>query len=88
VREVFPSSHWPGDDPGNQLEFALKYDGLHLGILALLFQKVDLKELADYIRSKLKAYYTAKPRKCADSIPSVLPRPMPSHTQLSHFRCR
>jgi len=52
IRELFPASYWPGDGLGDQLEFALKYDGINLSILALLFQKINLQELTDYIRSK------------------------------------
>ena len=39
IEEVYPSKYWPGDTLGGQLEFALKYDGTNLGILASLFQK-------------------------------------------------
>ena len=34
VRETYPSKYWPGDGLGDHLEFALKYDGVNLAILA------------------------------------------------------
>ena len=37
VEETYPASYWPGDSLGDQLEFALKYDGTNLGILASVF---------------------------------------------------
>jgi hypothetical protein len=37
IEEVYPSKYWPGDSLGDQLEFALKYDGTNLAILASLF---------------------------------------------------
>jgi len=33
VREIFPPSYWPGDDPFDHLVFALKYDDFNLDIL-------------------------------------------------------
>lgn len=40
VREIFPAKYWPGDGLGDHLEFALKYDGTNLLILAKLFASV------------------------------------------------
>ncbi len=34
VEETYPASYWPGESLGDHLEFALKYDGTNLGILA------------------------------------------------------
>ena len=34
VEETYPSRYWPGNTLGGHLEFALKYDGTNLGILA------------------------------------------------------
>ncbi len=39
IKEVYPPKYWPGDMLGDHLEFALKYDGTNLGILASLFRK-------------------------------------------------
>ena len=29
VREFYPASYWPGETMGEQIEFALKYDGIN-----------------------------------------------------------
>lgn len=50
--EVYPPHYWPGDDLGDHLEFALKYDGTNLAILARLFQEQVEEELLKYIHSK------------------------------------
>lgn len=51
-RTTFPSVRWPGDTIGDHLEFALKYDGINLGILSALFAVVNLSEIAIWIKSK------------------------------------
>ena len=40
VEETYPAVYWPGDGFGDHLEFALKYDGTNLAILARLFRAV------------------------------------------------
>ncbi len=45
---------------GGQLEFALKYDGTNLGILAALFQAIETNELVGYIRSKPTSKYAKR----------------------------
>jgi hypothetical protein len=52
VESVYPQSYWPGDRTGNHLEFALKYDGVNLGILSVLFGVVPAGEIAAWISSK------------------------------------
>lgn len=52
VYETFPSKYWPGNSLGDHLEFALKYDGTNLVLLALLFQAMPANELVEHIRSK------------------------------------
>lgn len=47
IKEVYPSRYWPGETLGDHLEFALKYDGTNLAILASLFQKVSDKSCLD-----------------------------------------
>jgi len=49
VEEIYPSKYWPGDTLGDHLEFALKYDGINLGILASLFQKLGEKDVLEYV---------------------------------------
>ncbi len=52
VDEVFPAKYWPGDKVGDHLEFALKYDGTNLAILARLFQVIAMEDVLDYVRSR------------------------------------
>ena len=60
IEEVYPSKYWPGDTLGDHLEFALKYDGTNLGILALLFQKISKENLLEYIRFKSTGKYSRR----------------------------
>src|SRR5450756_73251 len=46
VRETFISRYWPGDTLGDHLEFALKYDGTNLAILACIFRAANADEFA------------------------------------------
>ncbi len=52
VEEVYPAKYWPGDKVGDHLEFALKYDGTNLAILASLFRTIATEDVLDYIKSK------------------------------------
>lgn len=52
VEETYPPKYWPGDKMSGHLEFALKYDGTNLSILASLFQVIREQEICDYIQSK------------------------------------
>ena len=60
VEEVYPAKYWPGDELGDQLEFALKYDGTNLAILASLFQAAAPEELLAYVRSKPTGKYARR----------------------------
>lgn len=60
VEEVYPAKYWPGDGLGDQLEFALKYDGTNLAILASLFQAMAPEELLAYVRSKPTGKYARR----------------------------
>ncbi|MCP4581761.1 MAG: Fic family protein [candidate division Zixibacteria bacterium] len=60
VKEVYPPKYWPGDTLGDHLEFALKYDGTNLAILACLFQEVAEEDILDYIRSKPTGKYARR----------------------------
>jgi len=60
VEEVYPAKYWPGDTLGDHLEFALKYDGTNLAILASLFQKIAEKELLGYVQSKPTGKYARR----------------------------
>jgi Fic family protein len=52
VEFIYPQSYWPGDGTGDHLEFALKYDGVNLGILLALFDVAPPDEITAWIRSK------------------------------------
>ncbi len=60
VEEVYPTKYWPGDLLGDHLEFALKYDGTNLEILACLFRKAAEEDLLEYIRSKPTGKYARR----------------------------
>ena len=60
VESVYPQSYWPGDRVGDHLEFALKYDGVNLGILSALFDVVQAGEITDWIASKPTGKYARK----------------------------
>jgi hypothetical protein len=60
VRETYPAVYAPGESLGDQLDFALKYDGLSLNILAELFGAVPAKQVSDYVRSKPTGKYARR----------------------------
>ena len=60
VVETYPAKYWPGDKLGDQLEFALKYDGTNLAILASLFQVVARGDVLAYIQSKPNGKYARR----------------------------
>ncbi len=60
VEEVYPPKYWPGEGLGDQLEFALKYDGSNLAILASLFQVVAAEEFLAYLRSRPTGKYARR----------------------------
>jgi hypothetical protein len=60
VEEVFRTQYWPGERVGDQLEFALKYDGVNLGLLVQIFEKVALGDLTEYIESKPTGKYARR----------------------------
>ena len=60
IEELYPSRYWPGDTPGGHLEFALKYDGTNLAILAVLFQRVAEADLLEYVRSRPTGKYARR----------------------------
>ena len=60
INEIFRTQYWPGDKVGDQLEFALKYDGVNLGLLAHIFEHVPQEELIEYIESKPTGKYARR----------------------------
>ncbi|MGC9424070.1 Fic family protein [Vibrio sp.] len=60
IHEFYPPRYWPGETVGAHLEFALKYDGTNLGLLALIFEQVSQRELTEYIKSKPTGKYSRR----------------------------
>lgn len=60
VEEFYPAAYWPGDTLAGHLEFALKYDGTNLAILAALFEKIQEADLVAYVRSKPTGKYARR----------------------------
>ena len=60
TEEIYPSRYWPGDKLGDHLEFALKYDGTNLAILAGLFQVAPQEELKEYVESRPRGKYARR----------------------------
>ncbi|MBU2644666.1 Fic family protein [bacterium] len=60
IEEVYAPKYWPGDSLGAHLEFACKYDGLNLAILAALFEVVSETDFVTYIQSKPTGKYARR----------------------------
>ena len=60
TEETYPWKYWPGDKLGDHLEFALKYDGTNLAILASVFHAAPQEELQDYVESKPRGKYARR----------------------------
>lgn len=60
VESIYPQSYWPGDRTGDHLEFALKYDGVNLGLMSALFDVAPADEMAAWISSKPTGKYARK----------------------------
>ena len=60
VLETYPSRFWPGDALSDHLEFALKYDGTNLAILACIFRAMDVGEFTAYVRSRPTGKYARR----------------------------
>jgi hypothetical protein len=51
VVETYGAAYWPGDSDFDHLEFALKYDGTNLALLATTFRAVDIDGLTTFINA-------------------------------------
>mgnify|MGYP006286779371 CR=1 FL=1 len=58
--EIYPAKYWPGDTLGDHLEFALKYDGTNLAMLAAVFEVAPQKEFQNYVESKPRGKYARR----------------------------
>jgi len=54
---ILTPRHAPTDDLGGQLEFALKWEGVNLGVLAALFRAVPDEEIAALIKTQPTGAY-------------------------------
>jgi Fic family protein len=60
TEEVYPARYWPGETLGDHLQFALKYDGTNLAILASVFKVAPQKEIQQYVQSTPRGKYTRR----------------------------
>jgi hypothetical protein len=60
TEEVYPGRYWPGDTLGDHLQFALKYDGTNLAILASVFRVAPMKEIQEYVQSTPRGKYARR----------------------------
>lgn len=60
VTDIYPKRYWPGDKIGNHLEFALKYDGVNLGLLNEIFAHVPREGIISYIKSRPTGKYARR----------------------------
>ncbi|AQQ71015.1 Fic/DOC family protein [Limihaloglobus sulfuriphilus] len=60
IEDMYPVRYWPGEKVGDHLEFALKYDGVNLGLLARIFDNVSREDLTEYIKSKPTGKYARR----------------------------
>ena len=60
VKDIYSLQYWPGEKIGDHLEFALKYDGVSLSSLKVIFDAVAEDELIDYIKSKPMGKYARR----------------------------
>lgn len=60
IEETYPQSYWPGENIGDHLEFALKYDGINFGFLAAVFNTVEESEITNFVLSKPTGIYSRR----------------------------
>ena len=60
IEDMYSPRYWPGDTVADHFEFALKYDGVNLEILSVLFERVSESELAQFIRDKPTGRYSRR----------------------------
>jgi len=60
TKEIYPARYWPGDTLGDHLQFALKYDGTNLAILAKVFEVARTEEVRQYVASTPRGKYSRR----------------------------
>lgn len=58
--EYYIRRYWPGDSDFDHLEFALRYEGLDLGLLRALLPRLDAMALATHVRAKPGGAYARR----------------------------
>ena len=58
--QLLTPRHFPGESLQSQLEFALKWEGIDLGVLATLFRNVSDAAIAEIVRSKPTGSYSRR----------------------------
>lgn len=58
--QLFTPRHAPEDTLGGQIQFALKWEGVQLGVLAALFRAVAAEDIATIIRTTPTGAYTRR----------------------------
>lgn len=59
-KHIYSKSYAPGDAPLSHLEFALKYDGINLGILKAVFDKTGAEPIRKFVSSNPAGRYARK----------------------------
>lgn len=59
-RRIIPITQWPGDDTYAQLKFALRYEGLNLGVLRAVIPKLAPFQLTADIQSEPHSAYAKR----------------------------
>ena len=60
IAETYPAQYWPGDDPCDHLEFALKYDGTELALLAKILPAIGAEPIARWVQATPQGKYTRR----------------------------
>jgi Fic family protein len=60
TEQVFRKQYWPGEKVGDHLEFAVKHDGINIGLLARIFERAPQEEILEYIKSKPTGKYARR----------------------------
>ena len=60
IEDIYSIQYWPGEKTGDHLEFALKYDGVSLSSLKIVFDAAAETEIVDYIKSKPTGKYARR----------------------------
>jgi len=60
VEEIYPKSYWPGEEPLDQVAFALKYEPISLDLLHQIFMLMSAREVDRYIAANPSGKYARR----------------------------